>query len=137
MRIFIVSIFLFFSCFLHAQIEVRNIEVGSLIKIVVCKKGQKNFESMDVYARESLMDKSHVDSLSGEGIFEAFFKGSGIDAKRLPCIMGGRKYKIAALKEFEVDKKIKRVILCYTASPLTLIWIDLDRAIETKEIDFN
>jgi hypothetical protein len=78
-----------------------------------------------------------VDSLSGEGLLDVFFSDKSIDAKRLPCSMGGFKYKIAALHEFAIEGQNKRVMLLYTSYPLTLIWVELDKALELGEITFD
>jgi hypothetical protein len=51
--------------------------------------------------------------------------------------MGGYKYRIAAYHEFEDKGTTKRVLLCYTAYSLTLIWIELDKALELDEIAFE
>ena len=88
-----------------------------------------------MYARTTAYDHSKVDSINGDGLIAAFFsKDASIDAKRLPCSMGGKKYKIAALQEYETEKGMKKVVVCYTNYSLTLIWIDLDEAIKHKEI---
>jgi hypothetical protein len=119
------------------EIMPKAIEVGSYIKVNACKKGAVEFESMDVYARTKPYDKSKIDTLTGEGLLDAFFNDKSIDAKRLPCVMGNHSYKIAALQEFEDKGVVKRVILCYTAYPLTLIWIELDRALALNEISVD
>jgi len=112
-----------------------NVEVGKYIQIAACKTKVKNFKGIDVYARTTAYDHSNVDSINGDGLIAAFFsKDASIDAKRLPCSMGGRKYKIAALQEYETEKGMKKVVVCYTNYSLTLIWIDLDEAIKHKEI---
>lgn len=132
--IFFPFLFLFLFPFLsYSQI---SLEVGSYLTINPCKKGKPEFESMDVYARTKPYDKSKVDTLTGEGLLQEFFSDKSIDAKRLPCSMGGHKYRIAALQEFEEKGKVKRVVLCYTKYPLTLIWIELDKALELEEISF-
>jgi hypothetical protein len=110
------------------------LEVGNYIKVNTCKKGAAEFQSMDVYARTNPYNKANVDSLTGEGLLDEFFNDKSIDAKRLPCVMGGKKYKIGALQEFEKDGETKRVALLYTAYPLTLIWVELDKALELGEI---
>ncbi|OYU94948.1 MAG: hypothetical protein CFE21_14830 [Bacteroidetes bacterium B1(2017)] len=118
-------------------VEQKAIEVGQYIKIAKCKNGQPEFVSMDVYARTKPYNKSKIDTLTGDGLLDAFFNDKSIDAKRLPCSMGGYKYKIAALHEFEEKGTTKRVMILYTAYPLTLIWVELDKAIELGELDFN
>lgn len=137
---YIILVFFAFSAFnsfaQEKEIEVKvNLEVGSLIKINPCKKGKKEFEGIDVYARNQAYDKKKVNKETGEGLIEAFFeKNTSIDAKRLPCVMGGHSYKIASLQEFPTPEGIKRVVICYTTYDLTIIWIDLDKALEAGEI---
>lgn len=114
----------------------KQIKVGDFVFVADCKKGQKEFESMDVYARTTHFDKSTIDTLSGDGLLDAFFNDKSIDAKRLPCIMGGRKYKIAAFHEFVNEGVTHRVLLLYTKYELTLIWVELDMAMKLEEITF-
>ena len=119
------------------EIEIKvNLEVGKYIKIKACKKGKKEFEGIDIYARNKAFDKSKINPETGDGLVEAFFeKNTSIDAKRLPCVMGGHSYIIASLQEYPTPDGIKRVVICYTKFDLTLIWIDLDKAIEAGEIE--
>ncbi len=139
LKYFLFTFSLIFSLLVSAQekeIEVKiNLEVGKLIKINPCKKGQKEFDGIDVYARNKAFDKKKVNTETGEGLIEAFFeKNTSIDAKRLPCVMGGHSYKIASLQEFPTADGIKRVIICYTTFDLTIIWIDLDKSLAAGEI---
>ena len=135
MRNLILCILIACSFKLLGQQRKINVEVGKYIQISACKTKDKNFKGIDVYARTTAYDRNKVDSLSGEGLIAAFFsKDASIDAKRLPCSMGGKKYKIAALQEYETEKGLKKVVVCYTNYSLTLIWIDLDEAIKHKEI---
>ncbi len=127
----------FFAFGLNAQELIKkNLEVGSYLTINPCKKNKKEFVYIDVYARTKPYDKKLVDTLTGDGLLKEFFNENSIDAKRLPCSMGGYQYKIAALHEFNDKGKTKRVVLCYTLYPLTLIWIELDKALETAEISY-
>jgi hypothetical protein len=135
MRNMILCILIACSFKLLGQQRKINVEVGKYIQISACKTKDKNFKGIDVYARTTAYDRNKVDSLSGEGLIAAFFsKDASIDAKRLPCSMGGKKYKIAALQEYETENGLKKVVVCYTNYSLTLIWIDLDEAIKHKEI---
>jgi len=135
MKNLILFIILVSSLTVFGQQRKINVEVGKYIQIAACKTKVKNFKGIDVYARTTAYDHSKVDSINGDGLIAAFFsKDASIDAKRLPCSMGGRKYKIAALQEYETEKGMKKVVVCYTNYSLTLIWIDLDEAIKHKEI---
>ncbi len=135
MKNLILFILLVSSLTVFGQQRKINLEVGKYIQIAACKTKVKNFKGIDVYARTTEYDHSKVDSNNGDGLIAAFFsKDASIDAKRLPCSMGGRKYKIAALQEYETEKGIKKVVVCYTNYSLTLIWIDLDEALKNKEL---
>lgn len=139
-KLFFMVLLSLFSFLVKAQnkiIEEKiNIVVGGTIKIKSCSKNKKEFIGIDVYARNSAYNKSKVKKETGEGLLEAFFeKNTSIDAKRLPCSMGGRTYKIALLQEFDTPEGVKRVVICYTTYELTLIWIDLDKALEAGEIE--
>jgi len=135
MRNLILCILIACSFKLLGQQRKINVEVGKYIQIAACKANVKNFKGIDVYARTVEYDHTKVDSLSGEGLIAAFFsKDASIDAKRLPCSMGGKKYKIAALQEYETENGLKKVVVCYTNYSLTLIWIDLDEALKNKEL---
>ncbi len=132
---------LFLSC-LQASAQQhyvnKNIEVGMNVHINKCKKGQTSFESMDLYTKTRFPEtKIKVDSATGEGIYESFFSPGDFDAKRLPASYGNADYKIATLRAFD-DKngKQKRVVICYTKNKLSMIWIELDKALELKEIEF-
>jgi hypothetical protein len=135
MKNLILFILLVSSLTVFGQQRKINLEVGKYIQIAACKTKVKNFKGIDVYARTTEYDHSKVDSINGDGLIAAFFsKDASIDAKRLPCSMGGRKYKIAALQEYETEKGIKKVVVCYTNYSLTFIWIDLDEALKNKEL---
>jgi hypothetical protein len=137
MRAVIFLIMVFFAQLCLAQTEEKTVSVGQYVLVKPCKKGSKEFVSMDVYARTKPYNKSKVDSLTGDGLIQEFFNDKSIDAKRLPCVMGGYKYKIAAYHEFEEKGAVRRVLLCYTSYHLTLIWIELDKALELDEIAFE
>ena len=137
MRAILFLLMAFFTQLCLVQTVEKTISVGQFLYVKPCKKGSKEFVSMDVYARTTAYDKSKVDSLTGDGLIQEFFNDKSIDAKRLPCVMGGYKYRIAAYHEFEDKGATKRVLLCYTAYSLTLIWVELDKALELDEIAFE
>ncbi len=114
----------------------KNLEVGGDIYIKPCKNGQKEILSMDIYSRTKPYNKKKVNKATGEGFFDEFFSDKSIDAKPLPCVMSGKKYKVAALQEFNVNGQYKRVVLCYSGYDLTVIWIEFDQALLKGEISF-
>jgi hypothetical protein len=137
-----IKFFLFFillGCF-HAsfsQIQ-KNISVGDYIYVKPCKPKQVDFNGIDIYSRTIAIDKSKVDTITGDGFYEAFFDGkSSVEGKRLPCIMSNRKYKIAALQELEDEGKVRRIAICYTSYYLNVIWIEIDVALKSNEIEFK
>jgi hypothetical protein len=121
------------------QLIEKNIEVGMNVYIPACKKGNKSFTSMDMYRKTRIPPgKIEIDTLTGDGIFENFFAPGDFDARRLPCEYANKKYKVAALREFddEKTKETKRVMILYTKDPYTMIWVEFDKAVELKEIEF-
>ena len=125
--------------FAQQQIIEKQIEVGMLVKITACKKGNNAFTSLDIYRKTRIPEnKITIDTLTGDGVFENFFTPGDFDARRLPCGYANKKYKVAALREFddEKTKETKRVMILYTKDPYTMIWVEFDKAIELKEIEF-
>jgi hypothetical protein len=117
----------------------KEIAVGMTVKILPCKKTGTTLESMDMYRKTRIPEgKIEIDTASGEGVFENFFAPGDFDAKRLPCEYGDKKYKVAALRVFEDEKTKaeKRVMILYSSDPYTMIWVEFDKAIELKEIEF-
>jgi hypothetical protein len=120
-----------------AQIR-KNIKVGDYIYVKPCKPKHEDFNGIDIYSRTTAIDKSNVDSITGDGFYEAFFDGkSSVEGKRLPCIMSNRKYKIAALQEVEEEGNLRRIAICYTSYHLNVIWVEIDVALKSYEIEFK
>jgi len=120
-----------------AQIQ-KNIKVGDYIYVKPCKPKHEDFNGIDIYSRTTPIDKSHVDSITGDGFYEAFFDGkNSVEGKRLPCIMSNRKYKIASLQEVEEEGKLRRIAICYTSYHLNVIWVEIDVALKSNEIEFK
>ena len=140
MKPILLMLILFNTTFIFSQpmkeVE-KNIEVGMFIKIKNCVSPSKSFESMDLYTKTRYPAKGfQIDSASGEGIFDQFFTPGDFDAKRLPCSFENQKYRVAALKVFPLKGGEKRVMICYTENPLSLIWIEFDKAVGLKEIEW-
>ena len=139
MKKILLILFSILVCELFAQQKPinKNIEVGMMVQLGKCKSKTKNFESMDLYTKTRFPETGvKIDTLTGDGIFENFFAPGDFDAKRLPCEYGNKKYKVATLRIFEIDGKEKRVMILYTGNKLSLIWVEIDKALELKEIIF-
>lgn len=118
--------------------QVKDIEVGMLVKIAACNKASETFKNIDIYTKSLVPDTIIlVDSTTGEGVYESFFvKGSEIDGKRLPCSYSNKKFKVAALREFDIKGKPTRVMLLYGHTPNELLWVVFDKAVEENEISW-
>lgn len=140
MKIYLVILlsFLSISGFAQQNKITKNIEVGMYIHINKCKPKAKAFINMDLYTKTRYPDAGiKIDSLTGDGVFENFFAPGDFDAKRLPASYGNKKYKIAALRIFEEeDGKERRVMICYTGNKRSMIWIEIDKALDANEISF-
>ena len=144
MRTLFVALFLIFFYSASAQYQVikKNVAVGMYVHIKTCKTGASNFQYIDLYTKTRYPDTGiMIDTLTGDGVFENFFAPGDFDAKRLPAAYGENKYKIAALRIFDdpddkTGKAKKRVMICYTGDKMSLIWIEVDKALTNKEIEF-
>jgi hypothetical protein len=144
-RLLFISSLVMMAFTLHAQTPQQNlvdkeITVGMTVKILPCTKGKSVIESMDSYRKTRIppAGEAIIDSATGEGMFESFFAPGDFDAKRLTCDYSNKKYKVAALRVFEDEKtkQDKRVMILYTKDPWTVIWVEFDKALELKEIEF-
>ena len=108
------------------------------VKTAACNKASKTFKNIDIYTKSLVPDTIiPVDSATGDGVYESFFvKGSEIDGKRLPCSYGNKKFKVAALREFDIKGKPTRVMLLYGHAPNELLWVVFDKAVEENEISW-
>lgn len=132
-----VLVFLLYSDLGFAQKQ-KQIRVGDYIYVKPCKPKQVDFNGIDIYSRTVPINKSKVDSATGDGFYEAFFDGnSSVEGKPLPCIMSNRKYKIASLQEVEEEGKLRRIAICYTSYHLNVIWVEIDVALKSNEIEFK
>ncbi len=122
-----------------AQYTEKNIEVGMTVKLAKCNAQQKAFESMDMYRKTRIPEYNIIiDTLTGDGVFENFFTPGDFDSRRLPCSYANQSYKVAALREFDdpKNKTTRRVMILYTKETYTMIWVEFDKALELKEIEF-
>ncbi len=116
----------------------KNIEPGMYITLTPCKSNSQ-YVSMDIYSktRFNANEKPTIDSTTGEGLFEYFFKPGDFDASRLPCTYGNKSYRVASLHILPAqDGSEKRVILLYTSNPYKIIWVEFDKAVELEEINW-
>jgi hypothetical protein len=113
----------------------KNIEVGMWVQIKACKANQKHVNHIDLYTKTRFPDIGiKIDSLTGEGVYENFFTPGDFDGKRLPCQYAGKKYRVAALREFEVQGEMKRIMFLYTDKINELIWVEFDTAVQAGEV---
>ena len=137
MKNLLVILLIAFSSNLFAQSKLvtKSLEVGATIHINKCK--EKAFVSMDIYTKTRYpKSEIKIDTLTGDGIFENFFDPGDFDVRRLPADYGNHNYKVAALRVFEQkDGSQKRVMICYTKNKLSMIWVEIDKAIELNEIE--
>lgn len=108
------------------------------VKTAACNKASKTFKNIDIYTKSLIPDTIiPIDSATGEGVYESFFvKGSEIDGKRLPCSYANKKFKVAALREFEIKGKPTRIMLLYGSSFNEMLWVVFDNAVEENEISW-
>jgi len=124
------------NLFAQSHLVQKNLEVGAIIHINKCK--DVSFVSMDIYTKTRYPESGiKIDSITGDGVFENFFDPGDFDVKRLPASYGDHNYKVAALRVFDdKDGSQRRVMICYTQNKRSMIWVEIDKAFELKEIEF-
>jgi hypothetical protein len=110
------------------------LKVGNKLFVNACQGNKPEFNGIEVYSRTDMYDKTNVDSLTGQGLSKAFFDTKSLDGKRLPCSMGGRAYKIAAIDKYTEKGVTHTIVLLYDYYPLNLLLLDYENAIFNKEI---
>lgn len=136
-RISLIAIFCFSPFLIKAQQRQVNIEVGDTLLISTCKKGAKSFESMDLFVKTRIIDTSLTFNYeTGDDFYDWYFgTGGDFDSRRLPCTFGGRKFRVMALNEFPNDDGTNRmVILGQLDNERTVIWVELNKAVELREL---
>lgn len=119
-----------------AQHQQKTLNVGDSLYILPCHSN-KEYNHIDIYTRTNDYDHAKVNVNSGEGLYQAFFQSKNLEGKRLPCMMGGKKYKIAALEIFGEGKEEQRVVFLYDYYYLNLIWVQIDDAIKNHEVEIR
>ncbi len=118
-----------------AEVE---IEIGMGDTAVIGKTSLSEFVHLDIYRRTRWdPDSPAYDTATGNGFFQSFFKGD-YDAAELPALYAGRKFVILGVEVLKNKNTGKDMNIMYLHGDVvnSVIWVDFDRAVETKEISF-
>ncbi len=80
-------------------------------------------------------DTVGYDTLTGEGLYNAFFMTGDFDVARLPCSYKG-KFAIIASVQFmsEPGKEPRTVVFGIIEKDIKVVWIEVQQAFENDEI---
>lgn len=113
-----------------------DITVGDSLTLGQCSHTEFGFLHIDLVVKTRWVDRGLVyDTATGDGFYPYFFNEGDVDSRRLPCEYAGRKFRVASLDWHKNDDGSKRlVILGQIDNQNTVLWIEADEAVATKEL---
>ena len=130
---------IFFLCaFSFTSFAQKNVSlnVGDSLVLGKCARDDIGFTSMDLIVKTSFPENNFIyNDSTGEGFFNWFLGTGDFDSRRLPCTYAGRKFKIATIHQYPNEDGVttRTVILGRIDDERTVIWVEIDKAIEAKE----
>jgi len=118
--------------------EEVEIEIGRGDTALIGKTSLSEFVHLDIYRRTRWdPDAPGYDTATGNGFYQSFFKGD-YDAAELPALYAGRKFVILGVEVLKNKNTGKDMNIMYLHGDVenSVIWVDFDRAVETREISF-
>lgn len=118
--------------------EEIEIEIGRGDTALIGKTSLSEFVHLDIYRRTRWdPDAPGYDTATGNGFYQSFFKGD-YDAAELPALYAGRKFVILGVEVLKNKNTGKDMNIMYLHGDVenSVIWVDFDRAVETREISF-
>ncbi len=118
--------------------EEIEVEIGRGDTAVIGKTALAEFVHLDIYRRTRWdPDAPGYDTATGNGFYQSFFKGD-YDAAELPSLYAGRKFVILGVEILKNKNTGKDMNIMYLHGDVenSVIWVDFDRAVETREISF-
>ena len=118
--------------------EEVEIEIGKGDTALIGKTSLAEFVHLDIYRRTRWdPDATGYDTATGNGFYQSFFKGD-YDAAELPALYAGRKFVILGVEVLKNKNTGKDMNIMYLHGDVenSVIWVDFDRAVETREISF-
>ncbi len=118
--------------------EEVEIEIGKGDTALIGKTSLAEFVHLDIYRRTRWdPDAPGYDTATGNGFYQSFFKGD-YDAAELPALYAGRKFVILGVEVLKNKNTGKDMNIMYLHGDVenSVIWVDFDRAVETREISF-
>lgn len=112
----------------------RTVGVGDSVIVSMCPKG--GFAHIQFYQKTRFTNPGATyDHKTGDDFYEFFFLDGDFDVKPLPCLYGGKKYKVISIRVL-VDKKTgaDRPVMFLDLGPNTVAWVELSGAVDALEI---
>jgi hypothetical protein len=121
-----------------APLVEEEIDIGCGDTAIIGKTSLSEFVNLDIYRRTRWdPEATAYDTATGNGFYQSFFKGD-YDAAELPALYAGRKFVILGVEILKNKNTGKDMNIMYLHGDVenSVIWVDFDRAVETKEISF-
>ncbi|HCS20292.1 MAG TPA: hypothetical protein DIW47_06980 [Bacteroidetes bacterium] len=122
------------SSFATAQVREISLNVGDSLSLGTCTDSSQ-FAHIDLMIKTRWPNPDATyDTLSGKGFYNWYFDGD-VDSRRLPCSYEGGRFRIAAFHVYaNEDGSQRTVIFGQFIDNATVLWIEIEKAIESGEV---
>lgn len=135
-QVLTLTLFLFFVNSIHAGTNdsTRAVNVNDSVFISACPA--QGFKHIQYYQKTRFSNpNSTYDKATGDNFYEYFFSEGDFDSKYLPCVYGGKKYRIIAFKTFvENTTGVEKTAMFLDLGLNTVAWVDLPGAVNALEV---
>lgn len=132
--VFILSWIIGFMGSAKGQGREISLQIGDSLTLGNCKD-EATYGHIDVLIKTRWPNPdASFNTYTGEGFYNWFFDGD-IDSRRLPCSFSGMRFRIASYHTYkEEDGTSRTVIFGQFIDRSTVLWIEIEKAIETGEV---
>jgi hypothetical protein len=122
------------SCNLLAQGREISLQVGDSLTLGFCHDSI-TYEHIDILIKTRWPNPDATyNTYTGEGFYNWYFDGD-VDSRRLPCSFSGMRFRIASYHTYaQEDGSVRTVIFGQFIDRSTVLWIEIEKAIENGEV---
>jgi hypothetical protein len=116
------------------QVREISLNVGDSLTLGPCTDSTQ-FAHIDLMIKTRWPNpEATYDTVSGKGFYNWYFDGD-VDSGRLPCSYAGARFRIASYHTYmNEDGSQRTVIFGQFINNATVLWIEIEKAIESGEV---